>query len=697
MPTAWRAAAGVPSVARVPLDALTGPLDALAGGAGTHRAVVLLAAHVKVLSMLAEEPGCHAETDLGGVRRRVPVGTAATWGDLVRRVSGHTVAADPAAGPPTEPGRVVLTDADDTVHPGYGLYVQVRDDGLLLRSPGEALTGAALTGLAGMYTEVLRAMANGPNGDARAACLPADQRRAVLRDWSTGPSADRGPVTVVDLIQRQAARTPDAVAVRSDGARLTYRELDEHSNRIARQLITMGAGPETMVGVALRRGADLLPALLGVWKSGAGYLPLDPALPSGRLRGMADASGCRLVVTDTANAAALGPGYAGAHLLLDADRARIGAQPAGPPGVPVGPASLAYVIYTSGSTGTPKGVMVEHGGLVNYLMWTAEAYAARGTGGSPFFSSISFDLGMPSLYTPLITGQAVHLLPDPLPTGDLGEMLAESGPYSFIKLTPGHLDLLSLDLTDEEIHGLAGIVIAAGDAFTNELATRWIKQAGPGGTVVATEYGPTEISIGNSGEPILEPPATDLIPLGPPIPNTTMYVLTDRLEPVPVGVPGEIYIGGVGVARGYLGRPALTAERFLPDPYGAPGSRLYRTGDRGRWRPDGALEFLGRVDHQVKIRGYRVELGEIQATLLRHPKVAEAVVIATGPLNRQTLAAFVVPAQGDEFNAAELVEHLAGLLPAYMIPASVVAVDRIPLTANGKVDTRAMAAAAPSR
>ncbi|QWA23618.1 AMP-binding protein [Streptomyces sp. JCM17656] len=255
---------------------------------------------------------------------------------------------------------------------------------------------------------------------------------------------------------------------------------------------------------------------------------------------------------------------------------------------------------------------------------------------------------------------------------------------------PGHLDLLSYDLTPDEIHSLAGLVIAAGDAFTSELARRWLEFAGPGGTPVATEYGPTEITVGNSGETLTEPPATELIPLGAPIPNTTMYVLTDRLEPVPVGVPGEVYIGGTGVARGYLDRPGLTAERFLPDPYGAPGSCLYRTGDRARWRADGSLEFLGRVDHQVKIRGFRVELGEIQARLRDHADVAEAVVIAVGPVRSRSLAAYVIPAEGTAMDATGLREHLAAVLPAYMLPAHFVAIDQVPLTTNGKVDTRVL-------
>ncbi|MBM0231722.1 AMP-binding protein [Micromonospora sp. STR1_7] len=276
-----------------------------------------------------------------------------------------------------------------------------------------------------------------------------------------------------------------------------------------------------------------------------------------------------------------------------------------------------------------------------------------------------------------------------MPIADLGEQLVAGGPYSFLKMTPGQLDLLSLDLTPQETRDLAGIAIAAGDAFTADLAGRWIEAAGPGGTAVATEYGPTEITIGNAGYVVTEAPGSVLVPLGEPIPNTTMYVLTDRLEPVAVGVPGEVYVGGAGVARGYLNQPEMTRERFLPDPFGPPGARLYKTGDRARWLPDGSLEFLGRVDHQIKIRGFRVEPGEIQEQLRRHPGVAEVVVIAVGPDGHaQSLAAFVLPEAGAEPEAVGLREYLDGRLPDYMIPARFVTVDRFPLTTNGKVDVR---------
>jgi amino acid adenylation domain-containing protein len=510
----------------------------------------------------------------------------------------------------------------------------------------------------------------------------------------SGPVIDRGPVTIVDVIRAQAAATPEAPAVRAPEALLSYRQLDERSNQIAHHLLARGIQADAIVGVCLGRTADLVPALLGVWKAGGGYLPLDPGLPPERLRRMADAAGRPLVITSTEHVATLtsgGPAEPGAFVLTDADRDAIAARPVTHAGVRIHPAQLAYVIFTSGSTGTPKGVLIQHDGLANYLLWTADAYARSRPGGAPVFSSISFDLGMPNIFTPLITGQATHLLPGSADAADLGPLLAAAAPYSFVKLTPGHLDLLTYQLSAGQVRELAGLVIAAGDSFPVTLAARWRELAGPDGTEVATEYGPTEITIGNSGQPVAAGAGAGLVPLGAPIPNTTMYVLDGRLKPVPPGEIGEVYIGGVGVARGYLGRPDLTADRFLPDPYGPPGSRLYRSGDLARWRTDGTVEFAGRADNQVKIRGYRVELGDVEANLRGHPDVRDAVVAVREPApDGKRLAAYVVLAPGRSLDGAALAAHLASAVPGYMIPEAFIAVQRIPLTGNGKLDTSAL-------
>jgi amino acid adenylation domain-containing protein len=667
LPSAWLSTAAGAAAAEVPHDDLT--------------PAMLAAAHLTVLSMLTEERAFRTDLRLDGIVRsaRVAQGAQHSWLDVLALVER----AEPVPAHGGEPDRVLFT-TDAAAGDGYGLCVSVHEGTLSLRT--RAIGRDHLARLAAMYRTVLAALAE--DTGAGRAHLPAEDRDAVLSRWARGPATDRARHTVVDLVEAQADRTPGAPAVRAGGKTLAFAELDARANQIAHRLLGLGVRTETPVGVCLRRTTDLLPTILGIWKAGGAYLPLDPDLPAQRLHHMITAADCALVVTETDHLPVL-DGHP--VVLLDAERESIAALPTFPTGMRTRPEQLAYVIYTSGSTGAPKGVLVQHASLANYLLWTVAAYAARGDGGSPFFTSISFDLGMPSLLTPLLVGQPVTLLPDPLDPADLGALLTESAPYGFVKLTPGHLNLLSLDLTAEQARDLAGVVIAAGDAFPAALARRWTELAGPDGTAVATEYGPTEITVGNSGQLIADTHPDGLIPLGAPIQNTTMYVLTPALEPVPVGVPGEVHVGGAGVARGYLGDPALTADRFVPDPYGRPGARLYRTGDRARWQPDGALEFLGRTDHQVKIRGYRVEPAEVRAALRRGQHVSDAVVVAHDRPNRPTcLVAFVVADDGQVLDPPRLRADLAADLPDHMVPAEIVPVEEIPLTANGKVDTRAL-------
>ncbi|MFJ2575186.1 amino acid adenylation domain-containing protein [Streptomyces halstedii] len=607
----------------------------------------------------------------------------------------------------------------DYLHPAR--QVAKTDLTLYVRSEGDGTWTGALeyaTALfrpetvqrfAGHFLGLLDSVTEDPACSLGAAdMLTGDERRLVLTDWAVGERADWPAGSTLDIVEERVEARPDALAVVSGDTRLSYRELDERANRLAHHLVAAGAGPETVVGVCLDRGPDLLPALLGVWKAGAAYLPLDPGLPAERLRHVLADCAAPLLVTDSRVAAAVA-GFAGVRIEVDTDREKILERPATAPPRPFADPDLpAYVIYTSGSTGRPKGVTVHHRGLVNHLRWAARDLAGpssghcAGTGaGAPLFSSIAFDLPTTNLYVPLLTGEPLHLLPAGLDLSGLGAALTAQAPYRFVKLTPGHLDLLAEQLTDAQAAGLADRVLVAGEALSARTAGRWLELLGPGRLI--NEYGPTEASVGSTMHPV-DRPYDSAVPLGRPLPNTTTHVLDDRGRPLPVGVAGEMHIGGTGLARGYHGRPELTAEKFVPDPYGPPGARLYRTGDLARLLPDGAVDFLGRIDNQVKLRGYRIELGEIEAELTGLPEVREAVVTvretATG---EKSLVAHVVPADGTLPGAGTTIEaateirrQLARTLPEYMVPAALAFIESVPLTANGKVDRRALPTVLPA-
>ncbi|WP_051735699.1 non-ribosomal peptide synthetase [Streptomyces sp. NRRL B-3229] len=550
--------------------------------------------------------------------------------------------------------------------------------------------------LAEQFLRLLEAFTADPALSLGRADLLSTADREQLTAWGTGERADWPAGTTLDLIEAQAAATPDATAVVLGDRRITFRELDERANRVAHHLIAAGAGPETVVGLCLNRGPDLVPALLGIWKTGAAYLPLDPSLPAERLRHVLADCASPLLVTETAAHPATCD-HTGRRILLDTERDAIAARPATPPSRTTDPEQLAYVIYTSGSTGRPKGVMVHHRGLVNHLRWAARDLVPQpaGTdGGAPLFSSIAFDLPATNLYVPLLTGRPVHLLPADLDLGRLGTSLAAGAPYSFVKLTPGHLELLTDQLSREQAAGLAERILVAGEALPGRTAEHWLELLGPGRLI--NEYGPTEASIGSTAHPVDRVYDT-VVPLGGPLPGTTTVVLDDTGRPAPVGVAGELHVGGAGLARGYLGRPGLTAEKFVPDPYGPPGARLYRTGDLARILPGGAVEFLGRIDTQVKLRGYRIELGEIEAVLAGLPPVRDAAVtVRESATGEKSLVAHVVAEDGTRLDLDAVREELAEVLPEYMVPAAIAVIDRIPLTANGKVDRRALPDIAPT-
>ncbi|MFF1871534.1 amino acid adenylation domain-containing protein [Kitasatospora herbaricolor] len=514
--------------------------------------------------------------------------------------------------------------------------------------------------------------------------LDAEEHRLVTEAFNATEQPYPADRTVLDLVRERAAATPDAVAVSAGPERISYRELTRRTDQLAAGLRAAGAAPGTLVALHLHRTADLPVALLAVLATGAAYLPLDPGYPQPRLAAILADSGAALLLADQDPAPALAA-VAPAVLRLDAALAAgaaadaAGTEPAAPA---AGPADTAYVLYTSGSTGRPKGVAVGHRALVNLL----HSFAGRlGSGPQDVWlglTSLSFDISALEIYLPLITGGRLVLAADGLAVDGAGllDLIRREG-VTHAQATPsGWRVLLS---AGPERTGL--VALAGGEALPLPLARELRAAVGR----LFNVYGPTETTIWSTCAEI--PAGPTAVTIGRPIANTRAQVVDSALRPVPIGVPGELLIGGDGVAEGYLGRPELTAERFVEDPYGPPGARRYRTGDLAAWTADGELDFLGRADNQVKIRGHRIELGEIEARLLEHPAVAEAAVAVRPDLaGEPRLAGYLVTTGTPGPTAAELREHLLATLPAAMVPQVFVPLPAMPLTPNGKLDRRAL-------
>ncbi|HEY7767999.1 amino acid adenylation domain-containing protein, partial [Longimicrobium sp.] len=522
-----------------------------------------------------------------------------------------------------------------------------------------------------------QAAANADVRLSRLELLSAEERGLVVEEWNRTDAEYPADRCIHELFEGRAAETPDAAAVRFAGAALTYRELDHAANRLANHLRRRGVGPETRVGICLERGTELVVSILAVLKAGGAWVPLDPAYPAERLNFMLADSGARLLLTRRPLPEGLAP-HAAEAVFLDAERERIEAESAQPPAAGVLPENLAYVIYTSGSTGRPKGVLVPHRGLANVARGHARDLGVEAGDRVLQFASPSFDASVFEMVMALAAGATLvlgtreTLAPGP----DLVRFLHDEK-VTVATLPPSALSVLPV----EELPALRTL-LTAGEACTAELVERWAPERR-----FFNLYGPTEATIWSTTAACA--PGGGRPPIGRPVANTRAYVLDRRGEPVPVGVPGELYVGGAGVTRGYAGRPALTAERFVPDAFGAAGGRLYRTGDRVRWSARGELEFLGRVDAQVKIRGFRIEPGEIEGVLRRSEGVSESVVVARDDVaGEKQLVAYVV----GNVDAGALREHLLRELPEYMVPSAVVVLDAFPLTPNGKLDRKALPA-----
>ncbi|HMG61573.1 MAG TPA: non-ribosomal peptide synthetase, partial [Streptosporangiaceae bacterium] len=481
-----------------------------------------------------------------------------------------------------------------------------------------------------------------------------------------------------------------APAVLSAAAGLTYGELNARASRLARHLITLGAGPGRLVAIAMPRTPEMIVALLAVLKTGAAYVPVDPGHPAGRIAFML--ADTRAAITLTTSGLAGSLPAAAASLVVDdpAFEEVVSGYPAGDVGDaerggPLRPAHPAYVIYTSGSTGRPKGVIITHASLVNYLARVRQAYPHL-AGRTLLVSPVSFDGSVTALYGSLLSGGLLCLgaVDEELPA-----LAARAGGFTFLKATPSHLPLLAA-LPASCVP--AGQMMLGGEAVPAALLREW-RQRHPGLGLV-NQYGPTEATVGCLDCQISpDDPVPDPVPAGRPMWNTRVFVLDGNLGLVPPGVAGELYVAGAGLARGYLGRPGLTGERFVACPFGAPGERMYRTGDLSRWNAAAELEYLGRSDDQVKIRGFRIELGEVESVLAGLDGVDQAAVaVREDQPGDKRLAGYVVPAPGAELDLAGLREACGRVLPGYSVPAAIKILSELPLTVNGKLDRRALPA-----
>ncbi|HTG36439.1 MAG TPA: non-ribosomal peptide synthase/polyketide synthase [Thermoanaerobaculia bacterium] len=502
-----------------------------------------------------------------------------------------------------------------------------------------------------------------------------------------------------EIFAAQAARAPEAIAVSCEGEGLSYGELDQRANRLAHHLIASGVAPGDLVGLCLERSVGMVVAMLAVLKAGGAYVPLDPAYPRERLAFMLEDSQVPVLIAQESLAAVLPePGPGTRVILLDRDRERILGESAGDPRVAVAADYPAYVIYTSGSTGQPKGVVVRHGNAVRLFTATEPWFGFGAEDVWTLFHSYAFDFSVWELWGALLHGGRLVVVPywvsrspeafyDLLATERV--TVLNQTPSAFRQLIWAEESALGGAAPDLALR----YVVFGGEALEPASLAPWFERHGDQTPRLINMYGITETTVHVTYRPVgwTEVAGAGSV-IGRPIPDLGLYVLDAAAQPLPAGVPGEIHVGGAGLALGYLGRPELTAERFVPDPYGEPGSRLYRSGDLARFLADGDLEYLGRIDHQVKIRGFRIELGEIESALAAHPAVREAVVLAREDGAERRLVAYVVPAGAAAPGLAELREALAATLPEYMLPSSLVALDRMPLTANGKVDRRALPA-----
>ncbi|WP_107057291.1 non-ribosomal peptide synthetase [Streptomyces sp. NRRL WC-3742] len=631
----------------------------------------------------------------------------------VQRLAGHsrlfdTIAVfenyplDPEALQPADSTlRLADLQAIDATHYPLGVIATVVEGRLQLRLDHrpELFDAEAVTLIGERLVRLFEAIAADPTQPVgRIDLLGPEELHRVLVEWN-GDGAEVAPATIPELFAAQTARTPQAVAVHAEGTELTYWQLDARANRLAHLLVERGVGPEDFVALALPRSADLVVAVLAVLKAGAAYVPLDPEYPADRLAYTLQDAKPALLLTSAATDLPVGGDTP--RLVLDdpATAAELAARPVSAPVVALRPEHPAYVIYTSGSTGRPKGVVIPHQNVVRLFGATEHLFHFGAEDVWTLFHSYAFDFSVWELWGPLLHGGRLVVVPYAVSRApeEFLRLLAEQKVTVLNQTPSAFYQLMQADRENPEVGRELALryVVFGGEALDLWRLADWYERHDDAAPVLVNMYGITETTV-HVSHLALDAPSAAAGPgsmIGGAIPDLRVHVLDGGLRPVAPGVAGEIYVGGAGLARGYLGRPDLTAGRFVADPFGPAGSRLYRTGDVARWTADGELEFAGRADDQVKIRGFRIELGEIEAVLAAHPAVAQsAVLVREDRPGDLRLAAYLVPAAGESLDLGALRAHAGRALPEYMVPAAFVTLDAFPLTPNGKLDRKALPA-----
>lgn len=544
--------------------------------------------------------------------------------------------------------------------------------------------------LLGQFKHLLEAIIANP--EQRLSDLPLltdAERQRLLVNWNNTSAALPPPdLALHHLFEAQAERTPNAVAVVFEERQLTYRDLNHRANQLAHYLQSLGVGPETLVGLCVERSIEMVVGLLGILKAGAAYVPLDPEYPPERLAFMLNDAGAPVLLTQERLLPRL-PSHQSRAICLDTDWSRIASQSVASPNIKTGGDHLAYIIYTSGSTGRPKGAMISHRAICNHMLWMQSALPLSETDRVLQKTPFSFDASVWEFYAPLMTGARLVMAPPGAhqDSAYLVSLIAQQQ-ITILQLVPSLLEAILDEAGIGECHHLRR-VFCGGEALPVALQARFFSRLK---AHLYNLYGPAEATIDTTCWACRPDDSRASVSIGRPIANAQVYLLDAYLQPVPVGVPGDLYIGGAGLGRGYLNRPELTAEKFIPHPFATqPGARLYKSGDLGRYLPDGSIEFLGRVDQQVKLRGFRIEPGEIESVLGQHPAVKKAAVIVRENSSQdKRLVAYIIPTPKNLASAGELAGFLQDKLPDYMVPSAFVMVDALPLSPSGKLNRAAL-------